>query len=145
MRFVASRPGKLLILAFLCAGAGFTVHSGGAASPSATHIRVVERDFRITAPKQVAAGDAILTVVNKGPDDHELVVVRANGHRLPLRSDAVTVSEEKLTPVTTLAVEPGARGSVRTYRLHLRPGYYVLFCNMAGHFMAGMHTTLRVR
>lgn len=145
MWFVATRPGKLLILAFLCLGAGFTVHSGGAAAPPALHLRVVERDFRIVAPKEVAAGDTILTVVNKGPDDHELVIVRADNDRLPLRSDAVTVSEEKLRSVTSLAVEPGAPGSVRTYRVHLRTGYYVLFCNMAGHFMAGMHTTLRVR
>ncbi len=53
MRFVASRPGKLLILASLCLGAGFAAHAGAVARP-ATHIEVVERDFRISAPKQVA-------------------------------------------------------------------------------------------
>jgi uncharacterized cupredoxin-like copper-binding protein len=26
----------------------------------------------------------------------------------------------------------------------LKPGRYILFCNMAGHFMAGMHTELVV-
>jgi uncharacterized cupredoxin-like copper-binding protein len=144
MRFVASRPGKLLILASLCLGAGFAAHAG-AVAPQATHIKVIERDFRITAPKQVRSGDAVLTVVNKGPDDHELILVRASSSRLPLRSDGVTISEEALKPVTSFSVVPGAPGSVRTYRVHLRPGYYVLFCNMAGHFMAGMHATLRVR
>ncbi len=83
--------------------------------------------------------------MNKGPDDHELIVVRASSNRLPLRSDGLTVSEEKLEPVTSFALDPGTPGSVRTYRVHLRRGYYVLFCNMAGHFMAGMHATLRVR
>jgi uncharacterized cupredoxin-like copper-binding protein len=29
-------------------------------------------------------------------------------------------------------------------RVLLKPGRYVLFCNMAGHFMAGMHTDLVV-
>jgi uncharacterized cupredoxin-like copper-binding protein len=35
-------------------------------------------------------------------------------------------------------LEPGAPGSVRTLRLHLAPGRYVFFCNMAGHFLGGM-------
>jgi uncharacterized cupredoxin-like copper-binding protein len=143
MRFVASRPGKLLILASLCLGAGFAAHAGAVARP-ATQIKVIEGDFRISAPKRVPHGDAILTVVNKGPDDHELIMVRASGTYLPLRSDGLTVSEEKLEPVTSFSVDPGGPGSVRTFRVHLRPGYYVLFCNMAGHFMAGMHTTMRV-
>jgi uncharacterized cupredoxin-like copper-binding protein len=28
--------------------------------------------------------------------------------------------------------------------LHLTPGRYVLFCNMAGHYLGGMHRTLVV-
>ena len=28
--------------------------------------------------------------------------------------------------------------------MHLEPGRYVLFCNMEGHYMAGMHTVLVV-
>ena len=30
-------------------------------------------------------------------------------------------------------------------KLHLAPGRYILFCNMEGHYMAGMHTELVVR
>jgi uncharacterized cupredoxin-like copper-binding protein len=28
--------------------------------------------------------------------------------------------------------------------VHLAPGRYVLFCNMTGHYMGGMHSTLVV-
>ena len=37
------------------------------------------------------------------------------------------------------------KGDKATLDTTLTPGTYVLFCNMAGHFMAGMRTTLVVR
>jgi uncharacterized cupredoxin-like copper-binding protein len=110
-----------------------------------TAVHVTESDFHISAPKQVSNGDLLLTVANKGPENHELIVVRAASARLPLRSDGVTVNEAALQPVKQPSLEPGAPGSQRELRLHLPPGRYVLFCNMAGHFMGGMHTVLVVR
>jgi uncharacterized cupredoxin-like copper-binding protein len=115
------------------------------ASSRVTEVRVTERDFHISAPKQVSHGDLLVRVVNKGLDNHELVVVRATSTRLPLRSDGVTVDEAALLPITEPSLDPGAPGSVRELRLHLSPGRYVFFCNMAGHFMSGMHADLVVR
>ena len=141
MRFVAFRRGSLLFLAAILLGVAFALHAH--ASPArATELRITERDFRISAPKRVASGDVTLTVTNQGPDDHELIIVRATTARLPLRSDGLTANEEKLTPI--IALEPAPAGSVRTTHLQLEPGRYVIFCNMAGHFMAGMRTTLVV-
>ncbi len=138
------RAGPLVIVAILV-GAWFAVHAGaGSGSPRVT-VRVTERDFHIVAPKRVQSGDVVLSVANKGPDDHELVIVRATRGRLPLHADGLTVDEEKLSPRTVFSADPGRPGSVRTFKLHLEPGYYVLLCNMAGHFMAGMRTTLVVR
>ena len=105
---------------------------------------VTEQDFRITAPKRSASGNLVLSVHNRGPDAHELIVVREPTSRLPLRRDGSTVSEEKLDPVTAGALEPGHPGSNRKLRLHLAPGRYVLFCNMSGHYLGGMHTELVV-
>ena len=144
MRLLAPRQVSIAALAVVALGAGLAVHAH-AGSTHVTSIRVTERDFHISAPHRVAAGDVDVTVVNKGPDDHELIVMRARNARLPLRSDGVTVNEEQLEPETQPSLEPGPPGSKRTFRLHLRPGYYVLLCNMAGHFMAGMHTVLVVR
>ena len=39
-------------------------------------------------------------------------------------------------------LNPGKSGSVS---LELKPGKYILFCNIPGHYMAGMWTTLDVR
>jgi len=108
-------------------------------------VRVTERDFRITlAPARVRAGDVRVLLRNKGPDAHELILVRSSGGRLPLRSDGFTINEELLDRATVLAEEPQLPGAVHALRLHLRPGRYELFCNMAGHYLGGMHAELVV-
>lgn len=110
----------------------------GAAGPA---VRVTERDFRISvAPARVHSGDVRLLVRNRGPDTHELIVVRAHG--LPLRTDGLTVNEEALATVGS--VEGQAPGHVHEVRLHLKPGRYELFCNMAGHYLGGMRAVLVV-
>ena len=107
-------------------------------------IRISERDFRIVVtPDHISAGEAELVVTNHGPDTHELIVVRSRRSHLPVRLDGLTVDEEALHTVVT--VEGVAPDGVRRVRLHLAPGRYELFCNMAGHFMAGMYGDLVVR
>lgn len=129
-----------ILLAVGCAGGG-----NGAASATPV-IGVTERDFHISAPKVVMAGDVVLRVRNDGPDTHELLVVRAaNVGLLPIRTDGLTLNEESLQQSKAGALEPGEPHVVRDLRLQLAPGRYVLFCNMAGHFMAGMRTMLVVR
>lgn len=108
-------------------------------------LRVTERDFHISAPKRVSSNVVRLSVHNRGPDEHELIVVRAQNAHLPLRPDGATVDEEALERATVGVLEPGAPGSVRQLLLHLPPGRYVLICNMSGHFLGGMHTELVVQ
>ena len=54
------------------------------------------------------------------------------------------MNEEALAPVELGALEPGAPGSVRALTVTLHPGRYEIFCNMAGHYMGGMHAVLVV-
>ena len=110
----------------------------------ASVVHITERDFHISAPKTVSTGNLVLRVRNEGPDSHEFIIVRMNG-RLPLRTDGLTVNEETLQPDNVGGLEPGETGTVRDLRLHLTPGTYQFFCNMAGHYMAGMHGRLVVR
>jgi len=137
-------PLRLLVLAsfalLACSGCGSAGHQADA---HVAVLRITERDFRISAPRHVRSGDLLLSVHNRGPDAHELIVVR-EGSRLPLRRDGSTVSEEKLEPVIVGALEPGHPGSTRKLRLHLAPGHYQLFCNMSGHYLGGMHRKLVV-
>jgi uncharacterized cupredoxin-like copper-binding protein len=128
----------LLLLA--CAGCG----SDGRVGAAAQVARVTVRDFHISAPRHLRPGNVVLTVGNRGPDSHELIVVRVNGSRLPFRPDGMTVDEEALERQTVGALEPGEPGSLRRLRVHLAPGRYELFCNMSGHYLGGMHATMRV-
>ena len=105
--------------------------------------RVTERDFRISAPKRVSAGNFEVSVHNKGPDDHEFILVRLRGKSLPLRPDGLTVDEDAIEDATAGALEPSEVG-VRDLRVHLKPGRYELLCNMYGHYAGGMHTKLVV-
>ena len=145
MRTISSAAGGFAACAvILLATVGCSAGQAGTRA-GGTVLRVTERDFRISAPKQTRSGDVRLSVTNKGPDQHELIVVREHGSRLPLRNDGVTVDEELLDHATVGILEPGKPGSHRGLSLHLAPGRYVLFCNMSGHYLGGMHAELVVR
>jgi uncharacterized cupredoxin-like copper-binding protein len=102
-------------------------------------VQVTERDFHISGPRHVAAGNVVFRVRNAGPDDHEFIVVRLGPKGIPLRADGMTVDEGAHAPSTVGALEPGSPGAVRELSLSLTPGRYEFFCNMEGHFRGGMH------
>jgi uncharacterized cupredoxin-like copper-binding protein len=109
-------------------------------------VDVTERDFAIkVSPHKLEAGDVVFRDTNRGPDQHELIVARVREPKLPLRSDGLTVSEEELEKSIVGVLEPGQPNSVRELRVQLKPGHYVLFCNMSGHFMGGMRADVVVR
>jgi uncharacterized cupredoxin-like copper-binding protein len=135
-----------LSLAFLAAA--LVAGCGGVPRVASTGrvIDVTERDFRISvSPRVVQPGSVVFRATNRGPDAHELIIARVRDAKLPLRSDGLTVSEEKLEKATVGVLEPGDPNTVREIRAKLRPGRYVLFCNMSGHFMGGMRADLVVR
>jgi uncharacterized cupredoxin-like copper-binding protein len=119
--------------------------AASASNRGAVRLNVTERDFAVKAPKQVRAGDVELLVHNKGPSSHELIVVRDGRGSLPFRSDGLTVDEEVLQKREVGALEPDAVGGTRKLDVRLSPGRYILFCNMTGHYLGGMHTVLVVR
>lgn len=132
----------LAAIAVVAAGCGSQLGAGGGA---ASVVQVTERDFAIRVTKHVAAGDVVLRVHNRGPGSHELLVVRESATRLPFRSDGLTVDEDAVTKAEIGVLEPAHAGVTRELRLHLTPGRYVLFCNMSGHFLGGMHADVVVR
>ena len=127
----------------------------GDKAPSSRVARVTQRDFHIKAPKRIPAGDVTFSVKNEGPDDHELLVVKEDESQgggedeeeeeaTPLRHDGLTVDEDKLGSSLVDALEPQEPG-VHTLRVNLKPGRYELFCNMAGHYLAGMEAGFEVQ
>jgi hypothetical protein len=143
MRQASWRHTLVILTAFVAVGCSA---AGGVSRAEGILVRVNERDFHIgVAPDHISSGEIRLVVRNHGPDTHELIIVRSARSRLPLRLDGLTVDERVLRAVTVASLGGAGPGSVRRLRLHLAPGRYELFCNMAGHFMAGMRGELVVK
>jgi uncharacterized cupredoxin-like copper-binding protein len=121
-----------------CGGSSLRAQSGNV-------IAVTERDFTIMAPKSLPAGNVVFRVRNDGPVAHELLVVRAPRGALPMRRDGLTVDEDRVARSEVGVLEPADAHALRDLELRLAPGRYVLFCNMSGHFMGGMHRSLVVQ
>ena len=142
--FISTHAARGLAIAgvvFAAVGCGTQLGVAG----STTSLSVVERDFAVQTVKHVAAGDVVLRVRNRGPGSHELLVVRAPAGKLPFRSDGLTIDEDAVSKAEVGVLEPDHAGVTRELHLRLAPGRYVLFCNMSGHFLGGMHADLVVR
>src|SRR4051812_37285113 len=92
-------------------------------------------DFKINAPASINPGRLRWQLHNLGPDSHELLIVPLQGARLPLRSDGLTVDEDALQRLHPVAIEGIERGQTAQLDVTLRRGRYILFCNMAGHYL----------
>jgi uncharacterized cupredoxin-like copper-binding protein len=112
-----------------------------AAPAVAGPIRVSLTDYKI-APSlsTVAAGKVTFVATNAGDEDHEMVVVRTDKNASGLMKG-------------TGASEAGAVGEIAEFKpggtkrvtLNLKPGHYVLLCNVPGHYKAGMFKNFIVR
>ncbi len=93
----------------------------------------------------VKPGKVLFKVKNISTDeDHELLLVKTDlaPDALPMDKDGVRVEEDKLEGLKELGdVHPGKS---RDTTLTLKAGKYLLFCNEAGHFKAGMYATFTV-
>jgi hypothetical protein len=131
----------VVLVSFAASGCGGTSSSNRA---PASVIHIQERDFKISVPKVLPAGDHVLEIENKGPERHELIVAREGKAHLPFRADDLTLDEDAAEPVIAGALEPEEPGT-HELRVHLKPGRYVLFCNMSGHYLSGMDRDIEVR
>ncbi|MGH2672425.1 MAG: hypothetical protein ACRDHC_05565 [Actinomycetota bacterium] len=114
-------------------------------APTGPTLRVRMKDFKIEpALPSLEEGRFTLSVWNDGPTTHEFVVVRSArpADELPIGADGIRVDEDAVIPVDELE-EIGAktRGDLS---VSLSPGRYVLFCNLEGHYLAGMHASIEV-
>ncbi len=132
---------SVLLAAVFISGCG---SSGKPGKTSPSVVPVSEADFHISAPATLKAGEYTFKVHNQGPTDHEFIIVPTENGSLPLRPDGLTVDEEAVESQEPGSLEPGGPGAVRDLTVTLKPGRYVLFCNMEGHYMAGMHSELVV-
>jgi uncharacterized cupredoxin-like copper-binding protein len=127
---------------------------GSSATPSATAtastvsesehevtVLVHLKDYSITEQTNSApAGEITFDAANDGPSPHELAVIetdKAPG-KLPVAKGVADETGD------LGEAEDIAAGSSKGVTLVLKPGHYVLICNLAGHYQAGMHAAFTV-
>jgi uncharacterized cupredoxin-like copper-binding protein len=92
----------------------------------------------------VKPGKVVFNVKNVSTgEDHELLLASADSpDALPMDASGARVDEDKLKGLKELGdVHPG---KTRSTTLKLKAGKYMLFCNEAGHFKAGMYAAFTV-
>ena len=78
----------------------------------------------------VPAGRLVVQLWNRGQDAHDLRISRLRHGHMSGRAQGVAVTQS---------------GGLSQATWQLKPGRYVLYCSMPGHYRKGMHTTILVR
>ena len=88
------------------------------------------------AVHSVAAGKITFKAANVGQLKHELMV-----ERMPMKFDAPMQPNEDSAQAMVPDMDGGGTGQVT---VRLKPGKYMLFCNVEGHYAAGQHIPFSV-
>lgn len=96
--------------------------------------------------KTVSAGEVTFEVTNASKQMvHEMVISPVKDTKTPLPYDKAgnKVNEDAAGHLGEVAeLEPGKKGALK---LMLKPGSYILYCNVPGHYAQGMWTLLTVK
>jgi len=96
--------------------------------------------------KNVPAGKVTFEVTNMSKETvHEMIIAPAKDQnaKLPYVENEGRVDEDAAGHLGEVSeLDPGKSGALT---LDLKPGLYVLYCNIPGHYMSGMWATLKVK
>lgn len=117
-------------------------------------LHVMLQEWRIIADKKVVpAGPLKISVQNRGQETHEIVLLRTDlpHNNLPMQASG-GISEEKAGKLVN-ELEDLTPRSKKSMHVNLKPGNYVLLCNMVEiedgekeqHYSMGMRTAFTVR
>ena len=137
-----------LVLAAFALAVPLTIARRQEPTPRGTPVNVLLEDFKVRPDAAVVpAGTVSLRIRNQGPTTHELIVVRTDRppNKLPLQDDGLTVDEEARG--IELLDEAGGLDIDESETLvqDLTAGNYVMYCNLEGHYLGGMHAELIAR
>jgi uncharacterized cupredoxin-like copper-binding protein len=136
------------VLAALALAVPLTVARRQEPTTGGTPVNVRLEDFRVRLDAAVVpAGTVRFRILGQGPTRHEFIVVRTDRapDKLPLQRDGLTVNED--APGIELIDEAAGLDidDRQTLVLELAAGNYVMYCNLEGHYLGGMHAALTVR
>jgi len=112
--------------------------AAGTTAPAGVHTVQVKLGEMWVRPQytSVKAGKVTFVASNIGRVAHELMI-----ERMPLKMDGPGRPDEDAAQGMIEDMDPGASGKMT---LKLKPGSYVLFCNVPGHYAAGQHVRFTV-
>jgi len=97
-------------------------------------------------PSTVPAGEVTFTATNRSTDTiHEMILIKVTDLKKPLPYLAADnkIDEDAAGHLGEVSeLDPSKSGSLT---MKLDPGTYMLLCNVPGHYMAGMWTTITVK
>jgi uncharacterized cupredoxin-like copper-binding protein len=113
----------------------FTSAMMGAAARGEVYVQLGDY-WAAPAVSSVRAGKVTFIASNVGRVPHEVMV-----ERMPMKFDSPMHPKEDAAQGMIEDMDPGKDGRMT---MRLRPGTYMLFCNLPGHYAAGQHATFTV-
>jgi uncharacterized cupredoxin-like copper-binding protein len=122
--------------------------AGAAAAPNAQapaaaphDVGISLKEFKVLPNSTTASsGKVTFNVRNAGTVKHEFVVIKTN------KPAGALLKNGRADETGNIGEIPGLQpGQSKTLSLKMKPGHYVLLCNMPGHYMAGQHVDFTVK
>jgi uncharacterized cupredoxin-like copper-binding protein len=137
---VAGVPAKAAAAPAAAGGAAAQNTQSPAAAPP-HDVGVSLKEFKVLPNSTTAAsGKVTFHVRNAGTVKHEFVVIRT------AKPAGALLKHGRADETGNIGEIPGLQpGQSKTLSLKMKPGHYVLLCNMPGHYMAGQHIDFSVK
>jgi uncharacterized cupredoxin-like copper-binding protein len=113
----------------------FTSAMVSAAARGKVYVQLGDYWVAPTVPS-VRAGKVTFIASSVGRVPHELMV-----ERMPMKFDSPMHPNEDAAQGMIEDMDPGKGGRMT---MRLKPGTYMLFCNLPGHYVAGQHSVFKV-
>jgi uncharacterized cupredoxin-like copper-binding protein len=128
----------LLALVLLLASCG-----SPEAAPSGSQVVAEMSDYKIALNvTSVKAGTIKIGVRNLAAMEHSLEVLKTDVPQDKLSVDGATAKANEDGKVGEIKSIPAGKSAAVT--IDFTPGKYVIICNVAGHYLLGMHTAFTV-
>jgi uncharacterized cupredoxin-like copper-binding protein len=126
-------------------GGGVTVTTAASGGPAVVNVVGGEKSgakYYLTAtPASVKAGPTTITFQNMGTMEHEVVVLKTDTPADQLKVEANHEVSEDASVGEDSETQPG---KTKSTTIDLKPGKYVLVCNIERHYEKGMFTAFTV-
>ncbi|MBI1802025.1 MAG: cupredoxin domain-containing protein [Chloroflexi bacterium] len=138
---IAALAAVALVAALVMTGCGST------AAEASTTVRVTEDEYTIKlSAASVPAGKVTFDVRNTGKLEHELVLLKTDLGPTALKMRAAESKvDEEAGAANVGEIEDIADGASKSETFTLKPGKYVLVCNVVDHYKAGMAVAFEVK